>query len=112
MIYHDIISQNKSWIDDIMQKLDKKLSHLAVKSFDKLPFTTENGVHVPYNAKDGINITWWTNGFWGGLMWLMYANDKKACYKATALHSEELLDGAWEYPDRLDHDVGFLWHIL
>ena len=35
-----------------------------------------------------MRITWWTNGFWGGLMWLMYAGTEKECYKATAQKAE------------------------
>lgn len=109
MSYQDIINNNKDFISSTFEKLDKKLSITAVKSRYKLPFTTINGVH---DDKKESNITWWTNGFWGGLMWLMYIATKKDCYKITALESEKILDKAFSRMEWLDHDVGFVWHIL
>ena len=45
-------------------------------------------------------------------MWLMYIATKKDCYKETALASEKILDKAFSRMEYLDHDVGFVWHIL
>ena len=63
-----IIEQNKEWIDSTWAKVDAKLSRTAVKSRNKIPYTTVNGEH---DNKAETSITWWTNGFWGGMMWLM-----------------------------------------
>ena len=46
------------------------------------------------------------------MMWLMYAATDNDEYKLTAECSEKLLDKALENYDMLDHDVGFLWHIV
>ena len=70
MSYEKIIADNREWIDDTFAKLDKKLSVTAVKSRDKIPYTTKNGVHD--SRTEGKDILWWTNGFWGGMMWMMY----------------------------------------
>ena len=111
MGYKNMIFQNKEWIDQVWGKLDKKLSRTSVKSRDKIPYSTKNGVHD--SCTDGVLITNWTNGFWGGLMWLMYAGTGKECYKLTAERSEELMDVCFtDYVDELHHDVGFMWHIL
>lgn len=104
-----IIEQNKQWIDETWQKLDRKLSTVAVKSRDKLPYTTVNGIH---DDRSGQNCTWWTNGFWGGTMWLMYHATGNEDYRLTAQHSEELLDTALRRFDELHHDVGFMWHLV
>ena len=109
MSYREIIKDNQCFIDSTWKKLDKKLSITAERSRYKLPYTTINGVH---DDKKESNITWWTNGFWGGLMWLMYIATKKDCYKQTALESEKILDKAFSRMQWLDHDVGFVWHIL
>lgn len=109
MAYQEIIKNNQTFIDTTWEKLDKKLSKTAERSRYKLPFTTIDGVH---DDKKETNITWWTNGFWGGLMWLMYIATKKDCYKLTALESEKILDKAFSRMEYLDHDVGFVWHIL
>jgi unsaturated chondroitin disaccharide hydrolase len=109
MSYNSIIDENRAWIDDTFEKLDNKLSRTAVDSRYKIPYTTINGVH---DDKKESNINWWTNGFWGGLMWLMYIATKKDCYKITAEESEKILDKAFSRMEWLDHDVGFIWHIL
>ena len=111
MKYQDIILENKAWIDEVWGKLDNKLSRTSVKSRDKIPYSTKDGVHD--TCTEGIRITNWTNGFWGGLMWLMYAGTGKDCYKLTAERSEELMDVCFtDYVEELHHDVGFMWHIL
>ena len=108
-MYNKIIEANKAWTDEVWQKLDNKLSRTTIASRDKIPYTTVNGVHDDKKEKQ---LNWWTNGFWGGLNWLMYIGTGKEDYKITAERSEELLDGVL-YKDitRLHHDVGFQWNI-
>lgn len=100
--------KDKDFICGVWEKLDKKLSVVAKRSKEKIPYTTVNGVH---DDRKGDRITWWTNGFWPGLMWLMYCGTKKEVYKETAQCAEEHLDKAFENFDDLHHDVGFMWHI-
>ena len=104
-----VIEQNQAWIDATWEKIDRKLSHVAVKSRNKLPYTTVNGVHDD-RAKDSVE--WWTNGFLGGMMWLMYRATCNEEYRKTAERSEELLDGALKKYKSLHHDVGFMWHLV
>ncbi len=96
------------FIESVWEKLDKKLSVVALRSRDKIPYTTIDGKH-DNRAEDYICA--WTNGFWPGLMWLMYYGTKNEVYKETAQHSEELLDEALREYDGLHHDVGFMYHI-
>lgn len=105
---NSLVKENEKWFDEIWEKLDKKLSLVAKKSYDKLPYTTVNGVH---DNKTGKDVSWWTNGFWPGLMWIMYDGTKKDVYKDTAINAEHLLDDALKEYDGLHHDVGFMWHI-
>ena len=108
MFYDELIAQNKEWIDSRFKKIDKKLSAVAVRSRDKLPYTVNaEGVHDDHKN----NVQLWTNGFWGGLMWMMYNATKNEDYKLTAKRSEELLDLAFEKIDNVHHDVGFMWHL-
>lgn len=102
------IAEHKQWIDDIWHKLDQKLCIVAVKSREKLPYTTVNGTH---DDKTQTDPCWWTNGFWGGMMWLMYAATGNEDYRLTAQRSETLLDKALHRFDELHHDVGFMWHL-
>lgn len=101
-----------NWIDETWEKIDKKLSKVAVKSQNKIPYTTCQGEHNDMQVeRNSEGITWWTNGFWPGMMWLMYQGTQNETYKQTAEHAEVLLDKALEKYDGLHHDVGFMWHI-
>lgn len=103
-----IIAQNKTWIDSTWEKADTKLRRVAVKSRNKLPYTTVHGTH---DDKFATQPGWWTNGFWGGMMWLMYEATGNEDYKKTAERSEVLLDTALVNVKSLHHDVGFMWHL-
>lgn len=103
-----LTEQETAWVDEIWEKLDKKLKVVSEASKDKLPYTTINGIHDD-KSKDAPD--WWTNGFWPGLMWLMYVGTKDEHYRRVAEHAEELLDVALKNYRWLHHDVGFMWHI-
>lgn len=100
--------ENQKWVDDIWEKIDYKLTKVVPRTKGKLPYTTINGV---YNDLAKENVNFWTNGFWAGLMWLMYIGTHKDIYLNEAQESELLLDKAWENFDEINHDLGFLWHI-
>ncbi len=100
--------KDSDFINEVWAKLDKKLSVTAERSRYKLPYTTVNGVH---DDQTKVEINRWTNGFWPGLMWLMYYGTKNEAYKLTAEQAEETLDEALFDHDMLYHDVGFMWHI-
>ena len=103
-----ILEENREWIENTWEKIEKKLSAVCIRSRNKLPYTCINGVH---DNKAESRVSWWTNGFWGGMMWLMYVATQKEDYKITAMCSEALLDKALEDYKILHHDVGFLWHL-
>ena len=78
-----------------------------------------NGDIIPYIAEDGVyktdmrqkNLSWWTNGFWAGLLWQMYHAVGVAEFKATAEKTEGWLDEAMADFTGLHHDVGFMWML-
>ena len=74
MYNYDISREDRAWVDEIWNKIDAKLKVVAPLNKDKIPYTTVNGV---YNDMVKEDITWWTNGFWPGMMWLMYIGTKK-----------------------------------
>ena len=97
------------WAQQIWEKIDAKLEHVAPRSAGKLPYTTDGkGVH---DDKQFTDITWWTNGFWPGLLWMMYGATEKPVYRAAAETAQANLRKAFEEYDGLHHDVGFMWHI-
>lgn len=105
---YNISEADKKWVDEIWAKIDSKLRTVAPLNKDKIPYTAVDGV---YNDMAKEDITWWTNGFWPGMMWLMYVGTKNEMYKEVAENAEKMLDAAFEEYDHLHHDVGFMWHI-
>lgn len=102
------VAENAQWINDTWSRVDRKLQSTCIKSREKLPYMSIDGVH---NNLLETNPCFWTNGFWGGMMWLMYLGTNNEEYKTTALRSEQLLDKALEHYKVLHHDVGFMWHL-
>ena len=87
---------------------------VSERSRNKIPYTVINGVHDDRSADnpselatDGIN--WWTNGFWGGMLWLMHHETGNEKYKEIANISEDKLDACFQQYSGLHHDVGFMW---
>lgn len=97
------------WAQQIWERIDTKLEQVAPRSADKLPYTTDGqGIHDDRKTSD---ITWWTNGFWPGLLWMMYGSTGNAVYCTAAETAQANLRQAFEEYDGLHHDVGFMWHI-
>lgn len=105
---YNISAEDRKWVDETWKRIDEKLKVVAPLNKEKIPYTTVNG---EFNDMVKSDITWWTNGFWPGLMWLMYVGTKNEMYKEVAERSEGLLDDAFAEYDHLHHDVGFMWHI-
>ncbi|THF72694.1 AGE family epimerase/isomerase [Cohnella fermenti] len=106
--------QDRRWADEAVARITKKLDAVSERSRDKIPYTTLDGVHDDRSTTnpsggeaDGIN--WWTNGFWGGMMWLMHHETGDGKYKQIAAVSEAKLDECFKLYRGLHHDVGFMW---
>jgi len=104
----------QQWLNGLIEKIASKMAWVSEKSRNKIPYTTIDGTHddrSAYNPSgteaDGIN--WWTNGFWGGMMWQMYHDTGDEKYKDIAGISEAKLDRCFEEFYGLHHDVGFMW---
>jgi len=98
----------KKFADETWAKVEKKMEVVAAR--------TPNGF-IPYGS-EGSNyfdhsqgISWWTNGFWPGWMWLLYVGSKKEVFKERAEAAEEALDASLFDYDSTHHDVGFMWEI-
>lgn len=95
----------EDWIKEAAKQIQEKLSYVAKRNAHKVPYTTKNGVFDDWTD----NITWWTNGFWGGMMWQLYHVTKDKLYQEIAKELEEKLDRNLMDPEGMDHDSGFKW---
>jgi len=96
----------KEWSAEILRKIDKKMEVQCGRLEGKIPYTPENGY---YTDKGEENLSCWTNGFWGGILWQLYHATGKEIYSEHAQALEVRLDGAIEAYEHLHHDVGFQW---
>ena len=95
----------EDWIKEAAKQIQEKLSYVAKRNAHKVPYTTKNGVFDDWTD----NITWWTNGFWVGMMWQLYHVTKDKLYQEIAKELEEKLDRNLMDPEGMDHDSGFKW---
>lgn len=103
------------WAEDILNKIREKMEWVSEKNKNKLPYTTDESGNYDdrsdmgreWNIDDGIN--WWTNGFWGGMMWLLYQDTQEEKYMQIARKSERVLEKCFESFYGLHHDVGFMF---
>lgn len=103
------------WAEETLSKIRGKMAWVSEKNKDKIPYTTdEKGNYDDRSDKsksweidNGIN--WWTNGFWGGIMWLLYQDTKENRYTEIARVSEERFVQCFDDFYGLHHDVGFMF---
>lgn len=100
---------SKFWLENLWDKTEAKLRCTAVRCRDIIPYTADQNGRFIDRVKPEPEC--WTNGFWGGLMWLMYKATGCEEYKKTARKSEQLLEAAFSDFEKLHHDVGFMFHI-
>ena len=92
----------EEWADVLIGKIREKMEWVSEKNKDKIPYRTDgNGDYddrsdnsLEWNGDDGLN--WWTNGFWGGIQWLLYQDTKAERYKEIARLSEKKLEKCFQ----------------
>lgn len=91
---------------EVLQKIVEKERNVAERNKGRIPYTTVDG---RFDDKLETNVSWWTNGFWGGFMWQLYTLDKSEIFRENAEFVEEQLDQTLMDYHALDHDNGFKW---
>ncbi len=98
--------------DVALERFIEKMTVLRERTCEKIPYTTKDGVYDDNStlAKEkSFGIGWWTNGFWAGMMWLLYHETGDSRYAEIARFSGEQLDVCFDNFYTLDHDVGFIY---
>lgn len=105
--------EDKKWIEESWQAIQDKIEWVSKRTKQMIPYTTDSKGRYQDIFKEIPAM--WTNGFWAGTMWLMYQETKQESYKEDALAMEVMLDDVLYLKnglvEKLDHDVGFLWHL-
>jgi len=95
-----------NWAREALDKVIKKEKKVLERNKGKIPYTAVD--HI-FDDKSVDNICWWTNGFYGGLLWQLYKETGDAEYKEAAEVIEEKLDANFLDYNGMDHDSGFKW---
>ncbi|MFI3169578.1 MAG: glycoside hydrolase family 88 protein [Faecalibacterium sp.] len=108
--------QEKDWAKSALKKCDDKYLWVAEKHKDGIPYTTgkdgkdyDNRADKSKDWIDADGINWWTNGFWGGVLWHVFEDTGSARIAEIAKVSEVIMDECFDMYYGLHHDVGFMW---
>lgn len=101
-----LTEQDKAWLDEVYSKLTTKMKSQVERI----------GRQIPYQPKDGhyadmgeVILSFWTNGFWPGMLWQMYNATGDESYRTAAEGVESRLKELLTTYEMLDHDIGFLF---
>ena len=96
----------RNWTE-IADKIIRKEEKVAARNKGKIPYTAKD--HVFDDRSDKKDICWWTNGFYGGMMWQLFSATGNELFKECAVKLEEQMDAAFLNYNGMDHDAGFRW---
>ncbi len=95
----------KNW-QEIADRIIRKERETARRNRDRIPYTTEPPHRFnDYSAPDRIG--WWTNGFWGGILWQLYAATGEDTFRDEAEHVQHRVESVLLDAGSMDHDSGF-----
>ena len=96
-----------NWYNKALEDITKKVDFTSERIQDTLPHVSINGTFTDESS----NPRWWTNGYWPGLLWMMYKETGLDKYKKYATSAEKKLDPVLNGFYGIDHDAGFQWHL-
>lgn len=109
----DLTNDEINWSNSFLAKIEEKYQKNAINIKGFFPYTTDNyGKYKEQSYLQGRSgVQWWTNGFYAGILWLLYSKTGNEIYKNAAKDQEKMLDNAFVLYDELNHDVGFMWGL-
>ncbi|MFD1670740.1 glycoside hydrolase family 88 protein [Agrilactobacillus yilanensis] len=105
-MHYQLNEEAEILLQETWQRVQSKLAITQKRIGSSLPYISKNHKYIDMGSN---KLNWWTNGFWPGILWQMYAATKKSAYLKTARCIEEKLEITFKNPSTLDHDVGFIW---
>ena len=109
----EITRKIKDLLDLYQDKILSKYDYLCERNHGKIPYTLKaDGCYNDLDYIDSnpdLGISWWTNGFFAGILWQMYKATGQGKYKDWARYQEARLDQCFELFNGIHHDAGFMW---
>ena len=85
--------QQTAYLSDTYNRMEQKFHAECHRMNGRIPYISIDGA---YPTWDESMINWWTNGFWGGIMWQLYHAENNSDYMSEANCLEEHLEKAFE----------------
>ena len=104
----EVAESDGLWAAQVWEKIKAKMSAQVERVGSMAPYIAVDG---RYSDKMEENLYWWCNGFWPGILWLLYHDTRDERYLKAARGVEERLDAALAGWEGLHHDVGFMWTL-
>ena len=79
------MNSNEKWAYEIWDNITRKINHTSKRIDGSFPHISKDGKY------DNNELDWWTNGFWPGLLWLIYNDTRNETLKNIAEFCEEML---------------------
>ena len=98
---------DKQEVEKILCKIIAKLDIVHRRIGAAAPYTT--GADGKYDDRSESMPEAWTNGFYPGMLWLLYAQTGQDSYREYAQQTEEKLAKMFLKASSLHHDMGFIW---
>lgn len=105
----ELKSEDREWLEEVYRKLLVKMKAECERIGTKIPYSPMDGKYTDMAEAYPGGISFWTNGFWPGMLWQMYSATGDEAYKKTAEGVEERLSETLDTFENLDHDIGFLF---
>ena len=100
-------AEDRKWAEGLFEKLQIKVKAECARIGDGIPYIPRGGKYKNNDTSEGVS--WWTNGFWPGLLWQMYNAGGDGAYRKTAESTVKWFDMAMDTFEGLHHDLGFMW---
>lgn len=95
----------EQWAKEVQEKIIHKLRGTALEIGSRCPHAEHGGIY------DNQPISWWTNGFWPGILWTAYRATREPLFLNVARECEKQLDQVLREYVHTDHDAGFMWSL-
>ncbi|HWO54038.1 MAG TPA: glycoside hydrolase family 88 protein [Paenibacillus cookii] len=90
------------WADGAWDRIRHKIGRTSRRIGVSCPHASVNGVY------DDMRVSWWTAGFWPGILWQLSADGGQPEFRDIAERCEERLDEPL-HALAVHHDSGFIW---
>lgn len=100
----EIPDSMQAWAEGAWLQIVNKVERTSKRIGVSFPHASVDGVY------DSMRLSWWTGGFWPGILWQIAAEGNDASLKQIAQQIEEKLDEPL-YALAVHHDSGFIWTL-